>query len=183
MRILVTGGAGFIGSNVVDVYIEAGHEVAVIDNLSTGKQANLNPKAKFYSLDITDTRLTEWLPSLIQKSLITTRRRSMSANRSPIRFTMPRSTSSGRLTCWKPRSAVRLERSFSRPPAAPSTVKSPKNPERMRTIPGTDLPLCHHQAGGRTLFIRLSTTPWFELHCLALRNVYGPRQDPLARPG
>jgi UDP-glucose 4-epimerase len=52
MKILVTGGAGFIGSNVVDAYIHAGHEVVVIDNLYSGKLANLNPKAKFYLLDI-----------------------------------------------------------------------------------------------------------------------------------
>ncbi len=52
MKILVTGGAGFIGSNVVDAYIQAGHEVVVIDNLFSGKLANLNPKAKFYLMDI-----------------------------------------------------------------------------------------------------------------------------------
>lgn len=52
MKILVTGGAGFIGSNVVDAYIEAGHEVVVIDNLFSGKLVNLNPKAKFYLMDI-----------------------------------------------------------------------------------------------------------------------------------
>ena len=47
MKILVTGGAGFIGSHIVDAYIEAGHEVVVVDDLSTGKIENLNPKAKF----------------------------------------------------------------------------------------------------------------------------------------
>lgn len=52
MRILVTGGAGFIGSNIVDAYVEAGHEVLVVDNLSSGKEENLNPDAKFYKLDI-----------------------------------------------------------------------------------------------------------------------------------
>ncbi len=52
VKILVTGGAGFIGSNVVDAYIQAGHDVAIIDNLSTGKIKNLNPKARFYLLDI-----------------------------------------------------------------------------------------------------------------------------------
>lgn len=52
MKILVTGGAGFIGSNVVDAYINDGHEVVVIDNLYSGKIANLNPKAKFYLMDI-----------------------------------------------------------------------------------------------------------------------------------
>lgn len=52
MRIIVTGGAGFIGSNIVDAYIEAGHEVAVIDNLSSGREENINPKARFYKIDI-----------------------------------------------------------------------------------------------------------------------------------
>jgi len=54
MKILVTGGAGFIGSNVADAYVEAGHEVAVVDNLTTGKRENLNPKVKFYEVDIRD---------------------------------------------------------------------------------------------------------------------------------
>jgi len=54
MRILVTGGAGFIGSHVVDALIEEGHEVTVVDDLSTGKRRNLNPQAKFYRLDIRD---------------------------------------------------------------------------------------------------------------------------------
>ncbi|MCX5781724.1 MAG: NAD-dependent epimerase/dehydratase family protein [Elusimicrobia bacterium] len=52
MKILVTGGAGFIGSHIVDGYIAAGYKVAVIDNLSSGKKENINPKAKFYKLDI-----------------------------------------------------------------------------------------------------------------------------------
>jgi len=54
MRTLVTGGAGFIGSHIVDAFIEAGHHVAVIDNLHTGKVANLHPKATFYEVDIRD---------------------------------------------------------------------------------------------------------------------------------
>jgi UDP-glucose 4-epimerase len=52
MKILVTGGAGFIGSNVVDAYIRDGHDVVVIDNLYTGRPENLNPDAKFYLTDI-----------------------------------------------------------------------------------------------------------------------------------
>ncbi|MCG6880181.1 MAG: GDP-mannose 4,6-dehydratase [Deltaproteobacteria bacterium] len=52
MKILVTGGAGFIGSNVVDGYIGAGHEVVILDNLYTGKRVNVNPEARFYELDI-----------------------------------------------------------------------------------------------------------------------------------
>jgi UDP-glucose 4-epimerase len=52
MKILVTGGAGFIGSNVVDGYIQAGHDVVVVDNLFTGKRSNVSPGAKFYQMDI-----------------------------------------------------------------------------------------------------------------------------------
>lgn len=54
MKYLVTGGAGFIGSHLVDKLIEQNHKVAVIDNLSTGKKENLNSKADFYQLDICD---------------------------------------------------------------------------------------------------------------------------------
>ena len=57
MRIVVTGGAGFIGSNVADAYLAAGHEVAIVDNLSTGKTENLNPSAVFYKIDIRDQKL------------------------------------------------------------------------------------------------------------------------------
>jgi len=51
-KILITGGAGFIGSNLVDELIKRGHKVCVIDNLSTGKKEYLNSKAKFYKIDI-----------------------------------------------------------------------------------------------------------------------------------
>jgi len=57
MRILVTGGAGFIGSHVVDESIAAGHDVAVVDNFWShggGRRANVNPKAKLHELDIRD---------------------------------------------------------------------------------------------------------------------------------
>lgn len=52
MNILVTGGAGFIGSNLVDKLIDLGHDVSIIDNLSTGKLENINKKAKLYIVDI-----------------------------------------------------------------------------------------------------------------------------------
>lgn len=57
MKILVTGGAGFIGSHIVDAYIDSGHQVAVLDDLSSGRQENLNPKAEFFKMDIQDGRL------------------------------------------------------------------------------------------------------------------------------
>ena len=54
MKIVVTGGAGFIGSHVVDAYINQGYDVIVIDNLKTGTRKNINSKARFYMRDIKD---------------------------------------------------------------------------------------------------------------------------------
>lgn len=59
MNILMTGGAGFIGSNIVDAYIQAGHSVVVVDDLSTGRIENVNPKARFHKVDIQDPALEE----------------------------------------------------------------------------------------------------------------------------
>ena len=56
LKILVTGGAGFIGSNNADAFIQEGHSVTIIDNLSSGNKKNINPKATFHKVDITDKR-------------------------------------------------------------------------------------------------------------------------------
>lgn len=56
-NILVTGGAGFIGSHIVDKYIECGHKVWILDNLSTGKIENINPKAELIKMDIRDKNI------------------------------------------------------------------------------------------------------------------------------
>lgn len=57
MKVLVTGGAGFIGSQTVDRLVLEGHEVVVVDNLSTGKRRNINRAARFYKIDIQNRRL------------------------------------------------------------------------------------------------------------------------------
>lgn len=62
MKILVTGGAGFIGSHIVDAYLAAGHDVAVVDNLwlhGGGKLTNLPARVRFYSMSVTDPDLSE----------------------------------------------------------------------------------------------------------------------------
>jgi UDP-glucose 4-epimerase len=70
VRILVTGGAGFIGSHVVDAYLAAGHEVAVLDNFSTGNEANLNSGARLFRVDVrdqpeVDRSIAEFRPEIV----------------------------------------------------------------------------------------------------------------------
>jgi len=66
MNILVTGGAGFIGSHIVDAYIENQHNVVVIDDMSKGRKEFINPKATFHQISISDPRLA----NIIQKERI-----------------------------------------------------------------------------------------------------------------
>ena len=54
MKILVTGGAGFIASHLVDKLVAEGHHVVIVDNLSAGRKENVNPKALLYEVDICD---------------------------------------------------------------------------------------------------------------------------------
>ena len=59
MKILISGGAGFIASHLTDKLIDKGHNVVVIDNLSTGRRENLNPQAKFYEADICNSEISQ----------------------------------------------------------------------------------------------------------------------------
>jgi UDP-glucose 4-epimerase len=59
VKILVTGGAGFIGSHVVDAFLAAGHEVAVVDNLTTGDARHVDPRARLHPVDLRSARLAQ----------------------------------------------------------------------------------------------------------------------------
>lgn len=65
MKYIVTGGAGFIGSNLVDLLIKEGHDVHVIDNFSSGKKENCNEQAKYYKLDISEHSNFEDLKNIL----------------------------------------------------------------------------------------------------------------------
>ena len=57
MRILITGGAGFIGSHLADALVNKGHEVTILDNLSTGTKKFIPPQAEFIQMDIRDDKI------------------------------------------------------------------------------------------------------------------------------
>lgn len=64
MKIVLTGGAGFIGSHIVDAYIADGHEVHIVDDFSTGRDVNVNPKAVVHRFDIADSKVVELLANV-----------------------------------------------------------------------------------------------------------------------
>ncbi len=68
-KIVVTGGAGFIGSNLVDALIERDEKVIVVDNLSSGKKENLNPKAKFIKHDLREESTRDLFTKLAPKTI------------------------------------------------------------------------------------------------------------------
>ena len=64
MKILITGAAGFIASHIVDAYLERGHEVFILDDLSTGQTRNVNPRATFHQVDIADARAVKLIEQI-----------------------------------------------------------------------------------------------------------------------
>jgi UDP-glucose 4-epimerase len=70
LKILVTGGAGFIGSHVVDAYLAAGHEVAVLDNMATGREENVNVDAQLHRVDIRDLDRVQTAISSFQPEVV-----------------------------------------------------------------------------------------------------------------
>jgi len=81
-RILVTGGAGFIGSHVAEALIEASHTVAVLDNLSSGKRENVPEAARFYHVDITDKEGLEAFFAEFKPEIVNHHAAQISVNRS-----------------------------------------------------------------------------------------------------
>jgi UDP-glucose 4-epimerase len=185
MRILVTGGAGFIGSHVVDAYLATGHEVAVVDNLSLvggGRRGNVAPQARLYEVDIRGEALheafAEFRPQVVNHH----------AAQASVKISMDDPTYDaeinvvGLINVLRACSHFQVQRfiyissaaTYGAPAELPLDEASPQNPESAYGI--TKL------AG--ELYARMWRSS-FGLDYVILRyaNVYGPRQDPMGEAG
>lgn len=183
MKVLVTGGAGFIGSHVVDRLVEESHQVVVVDNLATGKRKNINRAASLYKTDITSRRLERVFrnerPNIVLHlaAQIDVRRSvadpvfdaqvnvlgTMNVLQQAVRYGCRKvvfSSSGGAI--------YGEQETF---PAAETHVTNPLSPYGISKLCGE-----HYLS----YFQRTSGIP---VVCLRYANVYGPRQDPEGEAG
>jgi UDP-glucose 4-epimerase len=178
-HVLVTGGAGFIGSHVVDAYIDRGWRVSVVDDLSTGNRANLNPKAEFYMMDIGAAPIDTIRPDVINHHAA-----QMDVRRSvadPI--SDARSNILGSLRLLQKSIEVGVKRFifastggaiYGEPVFAPQTEQHPTNP--LSPYGCAKLSVEHYMHYFRAVH-GLSTV------ALRYANVYGPRQNSKGEAG
>lgn len=185
MKILVTGGAGFIGSQVVDAYLKAGHQVAVIDNLSTGKRANLPERINLHEGNITDENFVKKVFQEFQPEVVNHHAAQISV---VVSVASPLQDAElnilGTLTILE---AVRHTPSVKKviysssggamygdPTGVPCT-------EETAAKPVSPYGLSKHTAE-RYIWLYTTFSP-FKATVLRYANVYGPRQDPHGEAG
>ena len=176
MRVLVTGGAGFIGSSVVHVLLGAGHEVGVIDDLSTGRAENLHPAAWFRMLDILDASLEalvgEFGPDAVvhlaaQASVpasIKDPERDWAVNAEGTRLVASAAAKAGAQRVLSASSAA----VYGDPREVPLRESAPTNPLS---------PYGRSKLEAEVLLARELTDRDVDFASLRFSNVYGPRQD------
>jgi len=183
VRVLVTGGAGFIGSHLVDRFVEENHEVSVVDDLSTGKRKRVNPKARFYKADILSTKLERVFkkerPEIISHhaAQINVRRSvkdplfDAQVNILGLLNVLQLSVKYGvrRVLFASSGGAVYGEQQTF--PATEEHAAHPLNPYGVSKLAGEHFLYYFRQSSG------LATA------CLRYSNVYGPRQDPFGEAG
>jgi len=183
MRIMVTGGAGFIGSHVVDRYVELGHDVAVVDDLSSGSEANLNPRARFFRKNVCAGDLAdvfrEFRPELVNHHAAQVNvRRSVD---DPIHDATVNIVGSinvyrcaGEAGCRKVIYASSGGAMYGEPEHIPADETTPARP----LCPYG----CSKYAAEKYLYL-YAELYGFRATTLRYANVYGPRQDPHGEAG
>ena len=183
MKILVTGGAGFIGSHIVDALVAAGHQVGVVDNLSTGKRAQVNRKARLSVVDLRSRRLARVFERL-RPEVVVHLAAQMDVRRSVSdpAFDADVNVMGGLnlLDCCRRFEVGRIIYSssggagYGDTDALPTPEEHPSRPESPYGI--TKVAFEMYLAAWQRMF---------GISGIALRyaNVYGPRQDPLGEAG
>jgi UDP-glucose 4-epimerase len=183
VKILVTGGAGFIGSHLVDRFVQEGYEVVVADNLSTGKRRNVNRAAKFYRADIRG----RWLERVFRRerpAIVSHHAAQMDVRRSVqdpifdaetnILGTLNVLQNAIKYGARKIVFASSGGAVYAEPhgmPVSESQVIRPASPYGISKAVGDEYLRYFYEAGG------------LEFVSLRYANVYGPRQDPLGEAG
>jgi UDP-glucose 4-epimerase len=183
MKVLVTGGAGFIGSHVVDAYVAAGHDVVVVDDLSTGKRENLNPKATFHQLDVQDARVIDLIRDE-RPAVVNLHAAQMDVRRSVADPVFDaRVNVIGLLQCLEGARKANVRRVIfvSSGGAAYGEQETFPAPETHPTNPVSPYGVSKRAGELYAFFYRAE----YQLPFFALRyaNVYGPRQDPHGEAG
>jgi len=183
MKILVTGGAGFIGSHVVDLYLQEGHDVIVLDDLSTGRRSNLNPRARFYEMDIRDPGVREVFEQE-RPEVLNHHAAQMNVRRSVVDPLFDAEVNIlGSLKLIELAKEFSIERfvyistggaAYGEPEYVPCDEVHPINP------------ICQYGASKHTVehYLYMYGINYGLNYCvLRYPNVYGPRQDPLGEAG
>jgi len=183
MKVLVTGGAGFIGSHVVDAYLAAGHEVVVVDNLSTGSPKNIADGARFVLMDIAAAEL-ETLLRLERPEVVNHHAAQISVTASARDPALDaRVNALGLLNVLGAcvRSSIKKFIFVSTGGAIYGDTEQRPTPE---TFPARPLsPYGIHKLLGEHYLRFFSQQHGLEYTVLRYANVYGPRQNPLGEAG
>ena len=183
-KVLVTGGAGFIGSNVADAFIERGDRVWIADNLSSGRAANVNPKATFAQVDIRDAALADVFRDAGGFDLISHHaaqidvRKSVSDPRLDASINVDGFLNVAELARANGTRRIVFVSSGGVVYGEPDTIPTPETaPKRPASPYGVTKLVAEHYMN--------YYTRTFGIEYVALRysNVYGPRQDPHGEAG
>ena len=182
MKVLLTGGAGFIGSHVAEAYLEEGHEVIVVDNLSTGRAENLPSGVRFYLLDINSQEVRK-LVSLEKPDII---------NHQAAQISVPLSVQDpvfdakvnvlGTINLLEAAAEAGVKRFVFASTGGAIYGDTSGRVAREELPPNPESPYAQSKLGAEG-YIKLLSKGRFSFAILRYSNVYGPRQIPHGEAG